>query len=65
MIIAEDLRFDLEKWVDGKMPAGPGLADWGPLRPGPRGGLGVVWFLMEKGYKLVAKTPYSLIFKAK
>jgi len=51
MVICEDLAFDLDKWMRR-------------LR-GKREGFGVGEFLMEKGYRLTAKTPYSLIFKRK
>ncbi len=52
VIIAEDL-------TDRARP----YRGFNPSRPGPTGGGGVVGFLREKGYKLTAKTPYSVIFK--
>ncbi len=52
VIICEDLEFDLDDLYRFRVK--PGMT-------GKRSG--VVGFLERKGYKLVAKTPYSLIFK--
>ncbi|KKT48350.1 MAG: hypothetical protein UW41_C0032G0008 [Candidatus Collierbacteria bacterium GW2011_GWC2_44_18] len=73
MIICEDLEFDLDNKLmrlhfDGQA-RGPAPTNKIPLDPlltrGKQEGVGVVGFLMEKGYRLTAKTPYSLIFKGK
>ena len=53
VIIAEDLGFDLERDLQGQaLQITTGENDNGE----------VVGFLREKGYRLVAKTPYSVIF---
>jgi len=56
IIIAEDLEFDFDRYVNGvRLPRSQ-------ARPRNDGGVGIVKFLGERGYKLKDKTPYSLIF---